>query len=247
MKTTNLLDSITLNVVYDNDSHDKRLKTDWGFSCLIEDGENTILFDTGGNHNILLDNMKRLGINIADINVVFVSHIHADHTGGLAGFLKKNSGVTVYLPLSFPESFKGEARDTGAKVVTVNAATEILPGIYSTGELGIAIKEQTLIVDTDKGLVIVTGCSHPGIVTIIERARELVPDKDIYLVIGGWHLDDASEDELDLIYNHFRKNKVIKVAPCHCSGEMARRFFQHHYKDDFISCGTGFCIDVSKD
>jgi 7,8-dihydropterin-6-yl-methyl-4-(beta-D-ribofuranosyl)aminobenzene 5'-phosphate synthase len=97
---------ISITVVYDNNPYREGLSTSWGFSCLIRGTEKTILFDTGGNGSVLLSNMKRLRIEPEEIGIVFLSHIHGDHVGGLAQFLEANKNVTVFLPVSFPEKFK---------------------------------------------------------------------------------------------------------------------------------------------
>jgi len=141
-------DKVTISIVYGNNACDQRLKTSWGFSCLIEGLEKTILFDTGGNSALLLHNMKELEINPAEVDVVVLSHIHGDHVGGLSGFLKENPHVTVYVPRSFPESLKDSAVSFGAEVSEVSGAKELLAGVYSTGELGTAIKEQSLVIAT---------------------------------------------------------------------------------------------------
>ena len=90
----------TITILYDYNpgDSDKRLETAWGFSCLVEGPEKTILFDTGGDSATLLRNMRTLGIDPRDMDVIVISHVHGDHVGGLAGFLEENHAVTVYLP-----------------------------------------------------------------------------------------------------------------------------------------------------
>jgi glyoxylase-like metal-dependent hydrolase (beta-lactamase superfamily II) len=95
-----------ITIVYDNNPYDPRLRSDWGFSCLVSFRERAILFDTGGDGGILLENMKKLGIDPKGISTVLLSHIHGDHVGGLPAFLRQNSKVTVYVPGSFPADLK---------------------------------------------------------------------------------------------------------------------------------------------
>jgi len=97
---------ITLISVYDNYQVDQELKTAWGFAAIIKAPQELILFDTGGNSEILLFNIKKLGIDPSSIKKVVISHIHGDHLGGLECFLEKNSNVTVFIPSSFPKSIK---------------------------------------------------------------------------------------------------------------------------------------------
>ena len=228
-----------LIIVYDNNPFDSRLKTAWGFSCLVRLPQTTILFDTGGDSSTLLSNMSQLQIDPKEVEVVVLSHIHGDHVGGLGGFLRQNSDVTVYLPGSFPSSFKNDVKTLGAKVEEIHEARKLLPGVYTTGELDGGIKEQSMIIATNQGLLIVTGCSHPGVLNIVRRAKEIVPDSKVYLLVGGWHLGGASPTQLKSINDVFRQLGVEKVAPCHCSGSETRRQFKQYYGDDYIESGVG--------
>ena len=101
---------IVLQIVYDNNPHDDRLQTEWGFGCVITGCEKTILFDTGGEGDVLLSNMRICGIDPSRIDAVVLSHIHGDHTGGLDEFLQVNPDVEVYLPKVFPVEFKAQVR-----------------------------------------------------------------------------------------------------------------------------------------
>lgn len=90
------VDRLRIAVVYDNNPYKAGFTTAWGFACVIKGTEKTILFDTGGNSAVLLNNMQQLGIDPEEIDIVVLSHIHGDHVGGLNGFLKENFNVTVY-------------------------------------------------------------------------------------------------------------------------------------------------------
>ena len=234
---------LTLLVVYDNDEYDPDLTPEWGFSCFVKVKEKTLLFDTGGNGKTLLSNMEKLKIKPEEVDLVVLSHIHGDHTGGLEDFLQKNHQVKVYLPESFPSGFKKEIKKSGAQYVEIKKQTEICKDVFSTGELGVSIKEQSLILRTDKGLIIITGCAHPGIVQIVERAKEYL-NQDIYLVMGGFHLLNSSQKEIEKIVSEFEKMGVQKVAPCHCSGELCQKIFQDKYKENFIGLGVGARLEV---
>jgi 7,8-dihydropterin-6-yl-methyl-4-(beta-D-ribofuranosyl)aminobenzene 5'-phosphate synthase len=236
-------DAVMITVVYDNIAYDPRLQTAWGFACLVETGEKTILFDTGGDGARLLRNMATLGADPKSIEVVVLSHIHGDHTGGLESLLRTDARPTVYLPRSFPSDFKSRVRAQG-DVVEVGQAAKIADGVYTTGEMGSGVIEQALVLKTSRGLVVVTGCAHPGIAEMVARAAEIGGDK-VYLVLGGFHLGGASEAGVKEIIAEFQRLGVQKVAPSHCTGDNAIRLFREVYREDFIASGVGQIIEIA--
>lgn len=237
------LNPVTISVIYDNNPYKQDLETAWGFSCLVEGPEKTILFDTGGNGSILMRNMEKLAIRPDEIDLVVLSHIHGDHVGGLSAFLAKNPEVSLYIPTSFPIRFKQHVKRYGTTMVEVRDSVKICEHVYSTGELGGGIKEQSLIIQTDKGLIIITGCAHPGIVKIVQKAKTVLKD-EVLFVMGGFHLGGESESRLEGIVLDFRKLGVQYVGPCHCSGDTARQVFQKDYQNKFIPVGVGTIIPL---
>jgi len=227
-----------ITIIHDNNPYDDRLRTAWGFSCVIELAETVILFDTGDDGALLLGNMERLGIDPKEIDLVVLSHIDWDHVGGLASFLERNSKVTVYMPESFSQRLKDEVRLSGAKLKEVDGARELLDGVCTTGELDGGTKEQSLVLRTAQGLVVVTGRAHPGVVNIVRRAKEVGKDK-VHLVLGGFYLNGASASTVEAIIEDFVALGVEKVAPWHCSGDRARSLFQEHFGPSYIECGVG--------
>ncbi|TEU06624.1 MAG: MBL fold metallo-hydrolase [Candidatus Aminicenantes bacterium] len=235
--------SLQMIVVYDNNAFGENLKADWGFSCLIRGLEKSVLFDTGTNGKILLSNMEKLGIHPGEIDTVFLSHEHKDHTGGLEALLNLNSSVEVWLPNFFSSSFKNKIKNKGSTVREVTNFQEICEGAYTSGIIEGWIKEQSLILNTGKGLILITGCAHPQIVKIIDRVKKLLK-KNIHLVFGGFHMGAYNENEINEIIGQFQDSRVKKVGPCHCTGDEARRLFAEEYKDDFIEIGVGKVIRV---
>ncbi len=233
---------MTITVLYDNIPHDPRLRTDWGFSCLVEVDETTLLFDTGGDGEMLLSNMSTLGLDPQEIDHVVLSHIHGDHTGGVRSLLATGVRPVIYVPRSFPESFKDELR-SWTEVREVSRPTTIATGIHSTGELGSNIVEQSLVLDSREGLVIVTGCAHPGIVNVITKVTE-THEGDIYLVMGGFHLRDQSREKLGDLIAAFRGLGVQRIAPSHCTGEQAMALLAQEWGADFIESGVGRVIEI---
>jgi 7,8-dihydropterin-6-yl-methyl-4-(beta-D-ribofuranosyl)aminobenzene 5'-phosphate synthase len=198
-----------LTIVYDNNA-EAGLKSGWGFSCLIE-AEEKILFDTGDDGKKLLFNLKKLGIEPESIDKVIISHNHWDHNGGLKAIQEINSNAEVIHPETFAES------------------AQISSKIYTTGALVNQPKEQALIVETDKGNIVVTGCAHPGLGNILQVARKL---GKVYGVIGGFH------DFLD-----FKQLEGIElIGPCHCTKYIEQ--IGQKYPRQFKKVKAGTVIEI---
>lgn len=229
---------LTMTVVYDNVAHDPRLQTDWGFACLVEGLEQPLLFDTGGKGDILLRNMRTLGLDSQAVRTVVLSHVHGDHTGGLASFLAENPDVTVYLPASFPGGIKDTVQRAGATLVEVTGPQEIGVGAHTTGELSSPIREQALALETPRGLVVITGCAHPGIAAMVHQAKTELGG-DVYMALGGFHLSDASAAQIADTIAELQELGVQRIAPSHCTGDTARRAFAEAFGADYLSSGVG--------
>lgn len=211
-----------ITVVFDNVAHDKNLQTGWGFAAFIEGLEKKILFDTGGDGPVLLSNMQKLGIDVKGIDIVFLSHGHGDHTGGLNNVLENNKKC---------------------KVVSMDDPGVLCKRARSTGQMGAWIKEQSLVIDTKKGLVVIAGCAHPGIVDVVKHVKEYF-DKDIYLLMGGFHLEYIIAFKVKTIVSELKELGVRKIAPSHCTGKRAIKLFKQAWGKDFIDLGCGRSISV---
>jgi 7,8-dihydropterin-6-yl-methyl-4-(beta-D-ribofuranosyl)aminobenzene 5'-phosphate synthase len=208
-----------ITVLYDNNAK-TGLKSGWGFSCLIEDGKK-ILFDCGDNGENLILNMKKLDIDPKDIELVVLSHEHWDHIGGLLKFVEKNHKVTVYVLKSFSKSIKDNVSKK-ASIIEVDGKERISENVYTTGQLGDfgELKEQSMELKTPRGYLIITGCAHPGLKTIVEKSGEF---GKIFGIMGGFH--------------EFSEFKILKgmefVAPCHCTqnAQKIKRLYPDSYKE----------------
>ena len=233
---------MTFRIVYDNNAHAGALQMEWGFACVVETEEGEVLFDTGGSSQVLLDNMERMGVDPQAMDAVVLSHEHGDHVDGLPGLLDLGVAPPVYVPAEFASSFKDRVR-ARTELVEVSTPTEVLPGIYATGRVGSGIVEQALVVETADGLVVVTGCAHPGVVAMVRRAKEIVPG-EVALVMGGFHLSDASASKVEGIVADFRQLGVRQVAPCHCTGDRARETFAEAYGEGYFAAGVGWVMSI---
>lgn len=232
---------VTITVVFDNNAYRPGLETAWGFACIVQLGDRSILFDTGADGRMLLANMAALGFHPDELATVVLSHAHADHTEGLDALLKANPDVTVFLPQAFPASFKDRVRTLGAQVVEVSGPVEIAPGLWSTGQMGSDIIEQALAVQTVSGLTVITGCAHPGIVEMTRKARE-VGNGEIDLVLGGFHLSAARSAAVQQVASGLHELGVARVAPCHCTGAGAVAQLATAFGEGYQRCGVGLIV-----
>jgi 7,8-dihydropterin-6-yl-methyl-4-(beta-D-ribofuranosyl)aminobenzene 5'-phosphate synthase len=229
---------ITVTILYDNNAFTPGTQADWGYSCLIEGTEKTILFDAGTKPEVFFHNVEALDVDLTKVDLVVISHEHGDHTGALAQVLEQNHGLTVYHPVSFSDQFVSSVKQAGATSIPVTEPVEIIKDVYLTGEMGGDIKEQSLILRTGDGLVVITGCSHPGIVEILERAKQIL-DEEIFMVFGGFHLLRHSDDEMVEIIEQFKGLGVEKCGAMHCTGDQQIAAFQDAYGENFVAMGTG--------
>ena len=236
-------ENITLKIVYDNNEGEEGFETAWGFSCLVEGLERTILFDTGGDSPTLMKNMAKLGIEPDTVDVIVLSHEHQDHVGGLEAVLKENSDLSVYVLKSFPKGVKNVITEHDAEIIEVEEPVTVFPGVMTTGEMRgkPGPDEQSLLISTERGLIILTGCAHPGIVEIVERAKELTGG-EVLFVIGGFHLFRSSEKSIRETLERLKELGVRYLAPVHCSGDRAREVCREVFGERHVDCAVGRVI-----
>ena len=216
-----------ITIVYDNTTLRRDLKADWGFSCFVEFQDTNILFDTGTKSSILLANMEKLEIDVTKAEIIFISHKHGDHLGGLYEVLKHNKKTKIYLP--FTDS-KSQDKD---RTYTLTEPTRIHENIITSGLLECDerkdLVEQSLFFETKNGLIIIAGCSHPSVRKILKRSKEF--GKPLAL-IGGLHGFNEFEllEELEL------------VCPTHCTKQINE--IKKRYPDKYIKGGVGRVIEI---
>ncbi len=219
----------TVYEVYNNIPYDPDVKTDFGYSCFIE--EAGVLFDAGSKGDILLDNLEKLGISVDKIRHLVLSHDHWDHRGGAGAVLDKNPNIKCYYP---PETSSETISilEKGADCIMVTDWLELSPGVFISGPVegiysGDKIFEQSIVLDTGRGYFLITGCSHPHISKIAGHVRS---KGKISGIIGGFHdVDDADISSLE---------GIEYLAPSHCTtaiDEISDRF-----PGEFHPAGAGY-------
>jgi len=213
-----------LTIVYDNElfRKDIGLKSDWGFSCLIELKYDAILFDTGANGEILLSNMNRLDINPRDIKKIVISHEHGDHKGGLKSLVPYVKDIEVY-HLGYKLSTE--------KMISIipNKPEKINENVWTTGRLEGLIDEQSLVLKGDKDWCVLTGCSHSGVGKILQIAKQI---GNISGIVGGFH-----------DFNKFYLLEDLDfVCPCHCTAH--KEDLTKALPDKITKCGVGKIIEI---
>lgn len=230
---------------------------EWGFSAIIEADGQRVLFDTGSREKTVLQNASELNINLDNIDNVFLSHNHKDHTGGLIT-LRKNfpnsfsnahigEGIFYSRPNSNGTSHyilknKNSLESLGIRFITHINPSQIIDGLWTTGqiprkydeknwsELGKMIdskgelvedtipEDQSLFFDTENGIVLISGCGHAGLVNTLNYVKNIIPNRPIYKIIGGFHLLNLKQDKLEWTAQKMKEFGVKYFVGAHCTG-----------------------------
>ena len=248
--------AVELQILYDDVPRGEHMTSGRGFSCLVKVGDTTLLLDAGGDGALLMSNMTACGRDPAEIDIIMISHCNSDHIGGLPTVLRGSGTATrVYLPGGgLPGNLGGRALEIipakidSAKnmvkdVFHVEGPGPICTGVMTTGPLGDEIPEQSLVIQTDAGVVVITGCAHPGVDRIVRSASELTGEP-ILLAMGGFHLVAESQELIESLAVEL-DSLVEYVAPCHCSGDLARQCFRRQFGDHCLELGAGSVLRVA--
>lgn len=241
-------DAITITMLYNNMGTSDTLIDAWGFSLLVETSDSAVLFDTGGVADILLTNIEHANKSLENLTDIIISHNHWDHTTGLGRLLQE----TEYRPLvSVPHTELAAMQNLypEARFAGVGKPVKISNSVWSTGAMegtfrDETIHEQAIIVEFKDQILLFAGCSHPGIVNFVERARNIFPDKRLALVGGGFHLVDLQAMQIEEIAQNLRRHQVEKVAPSHCTGDKAISIFQEIWGKDFVKFELGDSLQL---
>jgi len=235
-----------VQVLFNSAAIEKGLSVGWGFSSLVD---NQVLFDTGEKSVFLANNLDRMKINLEKLEAVVISHDHWDHTGGIEEVLKRKAGLDVYICPNFSKGLKQKIVSLKGNLKENSDFCEVAKNIYVTGEIIGTYKqkdiaEQALVLDTNRGLTVITGCAHPDIVEIVEKVREKFPAKPVYAAMGGFHLMNKAQRRINAIIHRFTELGIKKVGPTHCTGTEAENLFRKAYRDNCLTLKVGEKIEV---
>lgn len=241
MRITILVD----NYVTDLRSLRLGLRAEWGLSMYIHDLK--ILYDAGLSGEVLLHNMKALGIGPDEPDVLVISHRHSDHTGGVPALLRsrkrpitvvahKNLFARAYAKDSIGEVDISAPFDASflerhnARLVLIERPYEISSGVYASGEIPRSwgpshigavsdlIPDDMALYIKDKGLVALTGCGHAGVENIVEYGLKTTGEGSLRALIGGLHFMGLSRERVEEATRYIASKRPQKVVGTHCTG-----------------------------
>jgi len=240
-----------------------------GFSALIEVEGKKILLDTGSTGIAVTHNLKLLGIKPEDIDMVVVSHGHNDHTGGLSNFPGKiiaHPDAFLKRYLETPTGFSYDLTSPNHamfidRVEFHKKPVQLAKGVWTTGEItrkhlwetlnifriekngkiegDEVFDDQGVFITSSKGLVIIGGCSHAGIINTVEQSINISGVSDVYCVIGGFHLIGPGEKKIDKTIEEFKRLNVKKIVPIHCTGFEGIKRISNEMPGEFEYVTTG--------
>ena len=204
-----------------------------GLSFCVEAGDRRVLFDTGQNLG-LANNADVLGVDLSRIDTVVLSHGHYDHSSGLKSLLDCNTDFALH---AHPGVFGSKQRMAGDNYKYIGIPLErkdleqkgIKGGSkYSADTLP---DDRALILDTEKGLVVLLGCSHRGVVNTLVHVTQITGRQKIHAILGGLHLGKASVEKLKKIADHLQAFGLEKIGVGHCTGPKAFVALANQFKD----------------
>ena len=270
---------------------------EWGFSCLLnlvdaKGKDRAILFDTGMAPDVLLFNIRVLKVDLASLDCLVLSHGHHDHTGAIVEAVKLANGTKVYahphvfLPHIFIDAH-GKRREigvpkkqnrenveaAGGKIVYSREPVEVVPGLWTTGEIprnsfedplpmgknerlvinvdGKEVADNVLddqalfMVVEDVGCFVVTGCCHAGLINTLNYARKLAGVDTVYGFVGGTHLVNRSDAYVEKTINALSGLKLI--SPCHCTGFKSETALWTTFPNKFVLNYSGRVIELGRE
>jgi 7,8-dihydropterin-6-yl-methyl-4-(beta-D-ribofuranosyl)aminobenzene 5'-phosphate synthase len=262
-----------------------------GFSLLIRvlfGGKSiSILFDTGVSADGVVENAKRMGLDVSEVEYIILSHGHYDHFGGLVSALKTinkanlplivhedmfktrgtaNSNGTIWTYPEFPTAEQlGSAQlintkqpyliGNGLILVTGEIPREtsfekgflqhrtLMDGIWQPDPL--ILDDRAVVFNVKgKGLVVISGCAHAGIINTIHYAQRITGVKIVYAVMGGFHLaGKENEHRIEQTVKELKQISPKRIIPSHCTGWRGILAIANALPDAFVFNSVGDCYD----
>ena len=244
-------------LVENNSRIDNYLLAEPALSLFLEIEDKKILFDCGYS-NIFLENAKKLNINLSEITDIVLSHGHNDHTRGLCFWSLKNKSINLIAhPNIFDEKIGEDKVHYGCPVsentlsenfnlILTKTPYQLSENIYFLGEIpnntSCDIDDSALIYKTPKGLIIITGCSHSGIINIIKYAKKISGENKIYALFGGFHLVNKNNKQIIEIAEFLKQENIEKLYPCHCCNMNSKIILANHCKIEEVCTGDTFIL-----
>lgn len=210
-----------ITVAFNNVEGDKRLKTGWGSSVLVEQDNDIILFDTSPNAEDLFFNLGVLGVDKRKIRKIAISHRHPDHMKALERLLGE---IPKNPKLYLPGTLKGKKK--------INSR------IYIYSIKGLMAEENVLAIDSSQGLILIIGCAHPGIYRISKTIKDDL-GKNVYAILGGFHFEYYPPFLIKIMGRLLKSLGVGFIGPNHCTGERAIKILKQIFEDRFLEFGCG--------
>jgi 7,8-dihydropterin-6-yl-methyl-4-(beta-D-ribofuranosyl)aminobenzene 5'-phosphate synthase len=239
--------SITVVSSHPAGSSKAELMAEGGLSLYVKVNGSVILFDSGDTSSPLLERLEELGLDPALIDAVVFSHSQSDRAEGELSDLPSaaSSETKIYVPP--PAGEATSQRNPGATVIAVAKPTRVGPDAWLVGPIqldteGETTEELALVLDRPEGLVVIVGCSHPGIAEVVQQVKEVFGYQRIKLVAGGFHLQSTSKKEIREISLGLQQKGVQELALSACTGEPALKIFRREWGDRVVSLDRGDTI-----
>jgi 7,8-dihydropterin-6-yl-methyl-4-(beta-D-ribofuranosyl)aminobenzene 5'-phosphate synthase len=282
------------------------LLAEHGFAALVDlkDAGLRILWDAGMTQLALLENARRMKLDLATVDKIALSHGHGDHYAALPdvvrmaarapapreweqdaplddirAWVKGRRAPVIAHPAAFRERWwidkdgkkhgpritpRAEWEAAGAEIILSAGPHELGPGCWTTGAvprrsfeqagtpLGAHFREgdlfvrdyldddQSIVINVgDKGLVVLTGCAHAGIINTVGYAREISGVDRVWAIMGGFHLAPAKDEEIQRTIDEIQKMAPAMIVPSHCTGFQAISQFATQMPAVFVLGAVG--------